>query len=142
MSWFEGKRVLVPIDFGETSREAVDAGLAIAQDPAQVHVIHVAPALTTTEIGIPYANFDDTDRRSHLEQKFSELFPQTKYRNFTFSVEFGDPGSRITEIAEEQKVDLIVMPSHGRTGVARLLIGSVAERVVRLAHCPVLILRK
>ena len=47
----------------------------------------------------------------------------------------------ITELAAELKADLIVLPSHGRTGLKRLLIGSVAERVVRLAHCPVLVLR-
>ena len=44
--------------------------------------------------------------------------------------------------AQEKHAELIVIPSHGRTGITRLLIGSVAERVVRLAHCPVLVLRK
>ena len=59
-----------------------------------------------------------------------------------FQVQFGDPGHGITDYAEEVGADVIVMPSHGRTGLRRLLIGSVAERVLRLAHCPVLVLRK
>ena len=57
------------------------------------------------------------------------------------NVAFGDPGDEITKHAETVHADLIVMPSHGRTGLKRLLIGSVAERVVRLAQCPVLVLR-
>jgi nucleotide-binding universal stress UspA family protein len=56
-------------------------------------------------------------------------------------VRFGDPGREIAAHAEELHAELIVMPSHGRTGLSRLFIGSVAERVVRLAHCPVLILK-
>ncbi|MEZ6094353.1 MAG: universal stress protein [Pirellulaceae bacterium] len=54
---------------------------------------------------------------------------------------FGDPGSEITRFAKENDAGLIVISSHGRTGVSRLLLGSVAERVVRLAPCPVLVLR-
>jgi universal stress protein A len=54
---------------------------------------------------------------------------------------FGDPGQQIAIFAKEMKAGLIVMSSHGRTGLAHLLIGSVAERVLRLASCPVLILR-
>ena len=56
-------------------------------------------------------------------------------------VEIGDPGHRIADVAAKLGADLIVMPSHGRTGIERMLIGSVAERVLRLAHCPVLVLR-
>ena len=56
-------------------------------------------------------------------------------------IEFGDAGYRIADHAKQLNADLIVMPSHGRSGITRLLIGSVAERVVRLAHCPVLVLR-
>ena len=53
----------------------------------------------------------------------------------------GDPGSEITKLAKEVGAHLIIMPSHGRTGISRLLLGSVAERVLRLSHCPVLVLR-
>ena len=56
-------------------------------------------------------------------------------------VEFGDPGNQIVDFAERISAELIVIPSHGRTGIERLLLGSVAERVARLAPCPVLVLR-
>jgi nucleotide-binding universal stress UspA family protein len=58
-----------------------------------------------------------------------------------FEVLFGDPGHEIAQFAKERGAGMIVMSSHGRTGLAHLLIGSVAERVVRLAQCPVLVLR-
>ena len=66
---------------------------------------------------------------------------KTPFAQVDFHVRFGDPGREIAAFAESQHADLIVMPSHGRTGLSRILIGSVAERVVRLAHCPVLILK-
>ena len=54
----------------------------------------------------------------------------------------GTPGLEILDYAQEKKVELIVIPSHGHTGIGRFLLGSVAERVVRYSHCPVLVLRK
>ena len=58
-----------------------------------------------------------------------------------FAARIGDPGTKIVEYAREIKADLIVMPSHGRTGIKHLLLGSVAERVIRLAECPVMVRR-
>ena len=55
---------------------------------------------------------------------------------------FGDPGHEIVDLASEIGAELIIMPSHGRRGVKRVLLGSVAERVARLAECPVLVLRE
>ena len=72
---------------------------------------------------------------------FASRFAQTPFEKVDFQVRFGDPGREIAALAEELHAELNVMPSHGRTGLSRLFIGSVAERVVRLAHCPVLILK-
>jgi len=57
-------------------------------------------------------------------------------------VRFGDPGHEIVEYAREIEAGLVVMASHGQSALRHLLIGSVAERVVRLAHCPVLVLKR
>ena len=70
-----------------------------------------------------------------------EKLADKKYAGVQMKVSFGDPGSEIAAFAKTEKADLIVLPSHGRTGLRHLLIGSVAEKVVRLAHCPVLVLR-
>jgi nucleotide-binding universal stress UspA family protein len=73
-----------------------------------------------------------------LRQRLSS----SRYAGIHVTVAIGDAGHEIVALAEKVHADLLVMPSHGRTGLKRLLIGSVAERVVRLAHCPVLVLRK
>ena len=70
----------------------------------------------------------------------AEAAAAAKRHRITYPV-LGDPGHQIAEFAKEAGAGLIVMPSHGRTGLTHLLIGSVAERVVRFAHCPVLVLR-
>jgi nucleotide-binding universal stress UspA family protein len=62
------------------------------------------------------------------------------YKDVHCAVEFGDPSARVTECAKRAKADMIILTSHGRTGLAHVLIGSVAERIVRMAHCNVLIL--
>ena len=84
---------------------------------------------------------DDATRKSHVLDALKERLADARYQGVEMRVEVGDPGRQITEVAEEVGADLVVVPSHGRTGLTRLLLGSVAERVVRLAHCPVLVLR-
>ena len=74
-------------------------------------------------------------------RRFASGSRNTSFEKVDFQVRFGDPGREIAAFAEKLHAELIVMPSHGRTGLSRSLIGSVAERVVRLAHCPVLILK-
>jgi nucleotide-binding universal stress UspA family protein len=69
------------------------------------------------------------------------MFSAEKYKGIQVEVSFGNAGFRISEYAQEIGADLIVIPSHGRTGIERMLIGSVAERVVQHSHCPVLVLR-
>ena len=141
MNWFDGKKVVVPIDFGEQSHEAVDAALEMLFRPKDIHVIHVAHDLAVTAPEIVWQDISDEARRSNIENNFRREFSESKYRNLSFHVAFGDPGHQITEYAQEIGADVIVMPSHGRTGLRRLLLGSVAERVLRLAHCTVLVLK-
>ena len=143
MSWFKKSVVLVPFDFSPESIAAVDVGLDVAMSPAGLHVLHVLPVLTPTEPAFAYYDLpSDQTRRENTEKAVREQFSEDKYRGVQFAVVFGDPGQEIAEYAQQINGELIVLPSHGRTGLKRVLIGSVAERVCRLAHCPVLVLRK
>ena len=141
MNWFENKKVVVPIDFGDQSHEAVDAALEMLFRPQDIHVIHVASDLAVTAPEVVWQEISDEARRSNIEESFKREFSERKYHNLSFHVAIGDPGHKIAEYAEEIGADVIVMPSHGRTGIKRLLLGSVAERVLRLAHCTVLVLK-
>jgi nucleotide-binding universal stress UspA family protein len=85
---------------------------------------------------------DDCNRIEEAKKAIRQRLSDAKYKDMPLTILVGNPGHCIVDFANEQQADLIVIPSHGRTGIARMLMGSVAERVVRLAHCPVLVLRK
>ena len=77
----------------------------------------------------------------YIKKALKDKLADPKFDGVHIAITFGDAGQEVAEFAQSVKAGLIVMPSHGRTGLKHLLIGSVAERVVRLAHCPVLVLR-
>ena len=141
MSLFHGKTIVVPFDFSEEATGAIDAALQLAADPSDVHVVYVAPVLNAIEPGLVWEEINDASRAENLRQTFAKQFKDEKYAGLAFHVGFGEPADGVVEFAENAHAALIVMPSHGRKGLTRLLMGSVAERVVRLAHCPVLVLR-
>jgi len=141
MSWLPKQNVLVPVDFSEQSIKAVDLALDLVEDTSHVHVVHVLPPVSYVEPGVVWIVDDDDARRHRLKLALKERLASPQYEKVQLHVLIGDPGETIADLAAELKADLIVLPSHGRTGLKRLLIGSVAERVVRLAHCPVLVLR-
>jgi nucleotide-binding universal stress UspA family protein len=142
MTWLPKERVVVPTDFSEESLQAVDTALGIVASPSGIHVIHVLPELVVLEPSVAWTLIDDADRLRATENRLRAAFESERYQGVEFKVLIGDPGHLIADYAQDVKADLIVLPSHGRTGLKRMLIGSVAERVVRLAHCPVLVIRK
>lgn len=140
-NWPQGK-VAVPIDFSDESFDALQRALEIVDSPSQVAVVHVLEDLPPNEPGLIWSVVDKESRVRHVKEELAKRLQGEKYSGIETKVLFGDPGEQIAKCAEQDQVELIVMPSHGRTGLKRLMIGSVAERVVRLAHCPVLVLRK
>lgn len=142
MAWLPKQNVVAPVDFSEQSFGAVDQALQLVASPADLHLIHVLPVVIPADPGVVWTSIDDDSRRRHARLALEERFADSKYQGVQIQVELGDPGHEIAAYAERIKADLIVVPSHGRTGLTRLLIGSVAERVVRLAHCPVLVLKQ
>jgi len=132
--------ILHPTDFSERSESAFHLACALARDyGARLILLHVAmrPVLVYGEGVVPP---DPEEDREVREAKLHRLAPgppiHTEYR-----FEEGDPASVILQVAQEAGVDLIVMGTHGRRGLARLLMGSVAGQVVRQAPCPVLTVR-
>jgi nucleotide-binding universal stress UspA family protein len=141
VSWLPKQCVVVPFDFSEQGGKSLESARVFVEGIASLHVVHVLPSIELAEPGVIWETIDDGARRTHAEQAFREQFAATPFAGIDFHVRFGDPGREIAAFAAEIKAELIVMPSHGRTGFRHLLVGSVAERVVRLAHCPVLILK-
>ena len=140
--WLAGRKAVVPIDFGDQTEYAIDSVVEIMGDTSQIIALYVAPDLNIVEPGIAWGEITDESREAELRRSFADQFSDSKYAGIRFEVAFGDAGHGIAEFAEREGAGLIVMPSHGRTGLQHLVIGSVAERVVRYAHCPVLVLRR
>lgn len=132
MAWIPKKQLVVPFDLSEESMAALDTACDLVESASCLHVIHVVPrkAAISPETAI-----------QHLKQQIEEQIKDPKLAGHQLFVTSGNPASEICAYAERIGADLIVMPSHGRTGLRHLLIGSVAESVVRHAHCPVLVLR-
>jgi nucleotide-binding universal stress UspA family protein len=142
MSWTPKNTILVPTDFSKESLAAVDTALELVIDASHVHVLHVLPPLSAVEPAVVWQVVNEDTVEQHVRESMDEKLPKSKYGGIHREVAFGSPGATIASYAERIGADLIVIPSHGRTGLARILIGSVAEVVVRHAHCPVLVLRQ
>ena len=141
MSWFPKRTVVVPVDFSDESFAAIEVALQLAQEPAGVQVVHVLPEPAMVEPGIEWQEIDNELRASRAEDAIRERLIDPKYAPVQIDIEFGSAGYRIAAFAKRIAADLIVIPSHGHSRLERLLLGSVTERVVRLSHCPVLVLR-
>ena len=137
-----GKPVLVPWDFSELSQRALVRSLDLVSDPQYLRVVYVGQIPVAVEPGMMWSAVTEESiahSAQHAFQKFLNENPQLPRVQFTTL--FGDPGLVLTDHAREIGAELIVISSHGRTGLTRLFLGSVAERVVRFAPCPVLVLR-
>jgi nucleotide-binding universal stress UspA family protein len=140
ISW---TRILVPTDFSETSKSAVKEGVDLARRfKAGLILLYVGDRVVTevaTEFPLGLEeSLLDAERERLLKiltpAEEAELHPE-------FVICAGRPAQEIVRCAKEREADLIVMGTHGRGGVNRMLLGSVAERVIRTASCPVLIIR-
>jgi nucleotide-binding universal stress UspA family protein len=143
--------IVVGIDFSEISDAALDQALELANrhEETDVHVVFVEDELATPRV--PAATSDQ-------ESESSEMLARVKRRALdrldllakraTLTIRYlvihvrrGEPAEHIVQLASHLDADIIVVGTHGRRGIERLLLGSVAERVMRLARCPVLVVR-
>jgi universal stress protein A len=143
------RRILVPVDFSECSRAAVSYASELAERfDARVDLLHVwiAPAYIPPEatLGLTGSSAQTVSQFAHTHatdqlRQFAEGIPGGRIAERF--VEMGDPARVIVDVARDHSHDLIVIGTHGRTGLSRLMLGSVAEKVVRYAACPVLTVR-
>ena len=134
--------VLVPYDFSEACKEAMRVARTMVAEDAQLHALYVTDLPAP---GDPSAIWGKLDASSVVERASKSLQEAMDELGIgaQIAVVFGTggPGDEIVDWATEKGVQLIVMPSHGRRGLRRVLLGSVTERVVRLAPMPVLTIR-
>ncbi len=155
------ENILVPVDFSPYSTEALLYAATLADHLAStVVVLHVIAkeidaqaahqrtgsgvpllGLMSEALGVPPEMHEAVvvDLRERAQTALQHFLPsELSGRSVELRVEIGHPFEQILEVAKGERVDMIVMGTHGRTGLAHIVLGSVAERVVRMAPCPVL----
>ena len=140
MSVFQNKSIVVPWDFSEMSKGALGKALEMTGDLSKIEVVYVAQTPSAAEPGIMFGDYSEEEIAKHVLEEYQKE-ADSKFKDASFTTLFGDPGTEITQFAEDKDAGAIVISSHGRTGLSRLFMGSVAERVVRLATCPVVVLK-
>ena len=143
------RSILLPTDFSECAQHALSYATFFAREAGAtlicVHVIEpMVPAVGYSGVAEP---LPITDISEQLEDSAAHELPKIAEREDCAGLEVeevithGDAATEIVRVAKERGVDLIVISSHGRTGLGRILFGSTAESVVRHASCPVLVVK-
>ena len=139
------KRIVVPVDFSRPSLKALEYAIEFGrQHKAELIVVYVIEPMNYAVPRLlpePTALLEEQRKvaaksLSHLEARIKKRYP-----NCRTEVHFGVVYQRIIELAKSLKADLIVIATHGRTGLSHMMIGSVAEKVVRKAPCSVLVVK-
>jgi nucleotide-binding universal stress UspA family protein len=140
------KKILCPLDFSEFTDEIVDYAVSIAgKFGAELHFLHVIPNLNYYT---PYESFLTPENlialESSIETEVGKDFDKIMKKidmPVKKVIKNGAPFVEIIEYVKAESIDLVVMGTHGRSGIEHILIGSVAEKVVRKSPCPVLTIR-
>ena len=138
------RTILVATDFSEAAAEALDFAVAFATKlDAKIYLVNAigVPALGVPELGVALTStmIDDIVRQN--QAALDKLAARHTAAKIEVMLRTGDARDMIVQTAVEVGAELIVMGTHGRRGLSRALLGSVAESVLRHAHCPVLIIR-
>jgi nucleotide-binding universal stress UspA family protein len=143
------KKILCPTDFSDPSYLAIKAGVEIAQHSnSQLIVLHIAeplPVMYTAHGPLDFNTAEvEAEKRVFVGEKLDQILENEIPAGVTAlsKIDMGDPAGGIVSAAAQEKVDLIVMATHGLSGWRRFLLGSVTEKVVRNAACPILTIRE
>lgn len=140
------KTILHPTDFSPRSDQAFQLACSLARDYGAklilLHIIERSPIIHSGVMMAAPATQSPDDERLAVLAELQQLQPCVPDVNIDRQLFEGEPSGAIIKLAQETAADLIVMGTHGRTGLGRLLMGSVAEKVLRGAPCPVLTIRE
>lgn len=141
------KSILVPLDGSPMAESALEPALAMAQAfSSNINLVRVLPRSNSADYIVDINLHQSVHQREHaqIEEYLETVALRCSKQGATVNthlLEAGDPAERIREYTETTLTDLIVLSSHGRTGLARVVLGSVAEHISRTAVCPVMIIR-
>ncbi len=138
------EKIVVPVDFTKSTNKLVEYAFYMAESlQAAIHFIHVvADYPGDAMIGAPFAQEYQDKVFAASKEKMNLLVDNSKKvcPGNDGEVVYGDPVDQIVEFAEKKRADLLIISTHGAKGLEKILLGSVAEHVLKKAHCPVLIM--
>ncbi len=136
------KRIVYATDFSPLSEVALQYATALARDTgATLLITHVEEDPLAYGAGEGFVAIPEWTTET-IRKRLEAVVPPDENVEYEHRLLLGDPAEMIVQLAEQEKADLIVMGTHGRSGLSRLLMGSVAEAVVRQAPCPVLTVKQ
>jgi nucleotide-binding universal stress UspA family protein len=138
-------KIVVPVDLDKHTDKLVDYALFMAKGlDAELILVHAVEFIVLGEMALGNFSYDDynASRKDQAQKALEAITVKAtgKCRKCTFKVTVGDIVDEILDAAAEEASDLIIIGSHGKRGLEKILLGSVAERVLKNAHCPVLIM--
>ena len=137
------RQIIVPVDFHQHTDELVEFAIGIANKmDAKLTFLHLVGEIGYhSEIRPESVKLIDEEFRSHAEKKMGELLEKNRgiCPGCTGMVVMGDAAEGVVNYAKDKNVDLIIIGTHGTRGIKKILLGSVAERVLKSAHCPTLV---
>ncbi len=136
------KRIICATDFSDVSKRAIPYAVAIADEyKAKLYVCHIVSLPSTAAYGEILFDLVDNQKRevAYAHQQIKEML-QGHEIEWEPLVQIGHTADTITQLAEDVQADLVVAATHGRSGIKRLVLGSVAERLIRILPCPMLII--
>lgn len=138
------QRILVPLDGSPFAEEALKYAAEVCRGELRLIRIQPYPSVTELPLDLPVSQSlleaEQNASTAYLESKVTEL-KKGGFQKVSSCQKLGDPAACILEEVRDYEPDCVVISSHGRSGLRRFLLGSVAERVARHAHCPVLLVR-
>lgn len=141
----EWKKICCAVDFGDPSRVALEQAAALAQRfAAELTLVHVLalPPPSVSEVLVTTTSTVTDEQARHEEEMLARWRTDAEAlarRPVQARLLPGDPAAEVLRIVREERCDLVVVGTHGRTGLPRLVLGSVAERIARRSPCPVLV---
>lgn len=144
-------RIVIGVDFEQTGDDAIADALRIAREHPndELHVVHVVPLSPDTHSAAKIDAIADRMQeaakklREHMHKVCDRIFPDEEWeQDAVFHVRVGDPAEAIHQVAVDVEANVLVVGTHARTGIGKLILGSVAEKLVRIARLPVLVARE
>ncbi len=136
-------KILVPHDFSEYGDIAMTLAASFAHDcDACLIILHVMGPFEPYDVDKEYGIMDRYPGAETLQRSLEKIVPTDSTIDYEHRLVIGEPADLILEVAEKERAELIVMGTHGRSGLARVLTGSVAEAVIRRSRLPVITVKR